>query len=70
MLRGLCPGCGELVSGWALRVPKYNKCPQCGLDYLLSENEQPFQKNNPRILPEYKPIFNRSQPFTEPQTVE
>ena len=70
MLRGLCPGCGELVSGWALRVPKYRQCAQCGLDYLLSENEQPFQKNNPRILPEYKPIFYKARSIAEAQPVE
>ncbi len=49
MLRGLCPGCGELVRGWALLVPHYQMCDKCGLRYLVSENEKPFSDGVSRL---------------------
>jgi DNA-directed RNA polymerase subunit RPC12/RpoP len=38
MLEGRCPKCGKHYYGWALRNPKYQTCPNCGIELQIKES--------------------------------
>jgi hypothetical protein len=49
MLEGKCPKCGIRRVGWALRYPRYQTCPNCGIGleitedgHLISKGYSPF----------------------------
>jgi ribosomal protein S27AE len=40
MLKGRCPKCGASYYGWALRFPRHQSCPTCGVGLIIIENGQ------------------------------
>ncbi|MBA7687028.1 hypothetical protein ES703_95488 [subsurface metagenome] len=38
MLEGKCPKCGTRYFGWALRLPRHQMCPKCGVGLEITEN--------------------------------
>jgi len=38
MLEGKCPKCGTCYFGWALRNPRHQSCPRCGVGLDITEN--------------------------------
>ena len=37
MLEGKCPKCGYYCIGWALRFPRNQSCPTCGVGLEITE---------------------------------
>ena len=40
MLEGTCPKCSYHLIGWALRFPRYQTCPRCGVGLEIMEDEK------------------------------
>ena len=38
MLEGKCPKCGYQCFGWALRFPRHQLCPKCGVGLEITED--------------------------------
>ena len=38
MLEGKCPKCGSRYFGWALRLPRHQTCPKCGVGLDIIED--------------------------------
>jgi len=38
MLEGKCPKCGARYFGWALRLPRHQTCPKCGVGLEITED--------------------------------
>lgn len=38
MLEGKCPKCGARYFGWALRFPRHQTCPGCGVGLEILED--------------------------------
>ena len=38
MLEGKCPKCGYHCVGWALRFPRHQACPRCGIGLEIIED--------------------------------
>ncbi len=39
MFEGRCPKCGSRYSGWALRHPRHQTCPKCGIGLVIKDNK-------------------------------
>ncbi|MFC2024607.1 hypothetical protein ACFLTJ_03450 [Chloroflexota bacterium] len=44
MLAGKCPKCGTSYYGWALRFPRHQACPNCGIGLEIAENGRCISK--------------------------
>ncbi len=42
MLEGKCPKCGYRRIGWALRFPRHQTCPRCGIGLEITEDGRNF----------------------------
>ena len=38
MLEGKCPECGYYCAGWALRFPRHQTCPRCGIGLEITDD--------------------------------
>ena len=44
MLDGKCPKCGTRYFGWALRFPRHQTCPKCGVGLDIIEDGKQVSK--------------------------
>ncbi len=44
MLEGRCPKCGTSYFGWALRFPRHQVCPKCGVGLEILEDGKPVSR--------------------------
>ena len=44
MLEGKCPKCGFHRVGWALRNPRHQTCPKCGVELEITEDGRMVSK--------------------------
>jgi len=58
MLEGKCPKCGTCYFGWALRLPRHQTCPKCGVGleitedgHLVSKGYSPFTAERHLVNP-------------------
>ncbi|MBN1862246.1 MAG: hypothetical protein JW790_01195 [Dehalococcoidales bacterium] len=54
MLEGKCPKCGARYFGWALRFPRHQVCPRCGVGLAIVEDGRPVSQGySPFSAPEH-----------------
>ena len=53
MLEGKCPKCGAYFVGWALRNPRHQSCPRCGIGLEITLNGRTVQGYSPFAAEEY-----------------
>ena len=47
MLEGKCPKCGTQYFGWALRWPRHQTCPKCGIALKITQDGRSFEGYSP-----------------------
>jgi transcription initiation factor IIE alpha subunit len=45
MIEGTCPRCNERYYGWALREQRFQSCPSCGEQLLITEGRRKITKS-------------------------
>jgi hypothetical protein len=54
---GKCPQCGSHYCGWALKLPRHQMCPVCGMSLEITEDGRHFFSGySPFTAEEYKII--------------
>ena len=62
MLEGKCPKCGSKYFGWALRWPRHQTCPKCGIGLEIRQDDE-------KVFRGYSPFTARKYYINPPSDV-
>ncbi|HEY82095.1 MAG TPA: hypothetical protein G4O01_02255 [Dehalococcoidia bacterium] len=63
MLEGRCSKCGARYYGWALRFPRHQTCPTCGVGLTIIEDGQVISEGySPFTAERYQPPLPTKAP--------